>query len=503
VSELRQQRLAFATSLVESGSLPVPLTEQQTLWAKRFYKTVQPLLHDNPRLVNSFKIGADPEFVFESESETHAALEPGKIRKKRVDATSIGLRTGLFAGADQNGRLVEVRPAAHRSALHVMASLVDSLRWLGMVYPDTLGLNWLAGAYQYDDGIGGHVHFGRKRPSRVMEVTALDAVTSALYKLKMFPDRQVQARRTGGVDGRGAYGNFSDYRLQMHGYEYRTLPSWLDNPWLAYFVLTVTKLAVINPKLVRPWQGIPPTQFPAQSLRNLLAFYKGVDDDAALCYFVMSERGLPKHVGGDFKSRWGLDYTTLYPVDVTLLPNCIKPSPETVQDVFKHFLTGEALPKRHLSPNWKHIHAPEGFFPMIRDTQPKQIGMGELLWDVVGAEKHPLRVMPSEYNESTLTVTENLHSLLPLGYRQVLEKTYNVTIRQTRNEDNKRPTIYLSRDWRRDAKRLQIIKKVLLSGFFPLWHIESATPDALSQWEKPISGKKTYGTVTVYSEKEQ
>ena len=60
-----------------------------------------------PRLLNHFKLGADPEFAFLNEGKQHSAHD-------------FGLRAGLCFGADNNGRLVELRPRASRYAVEVV-----------------------------------------------------------------------------------------------------------------------------------------------------------------------------------------------------------------------------------------------------------------------------------------------------------------------------------------------------------------------------------------------
>ena len=51
----------------------------------------------NPRLVNRFTIGADPEFSLTQDGKPFPAMK-------------IGLQTGLAFGMDMNGRLAELRP---------------------------------------------------------------------------------------------------------------------------------------------------------------------------------------------------------------------------------------------------------------------------------------------------------------------------------------------------------------------------------------------------------
>src|SRR5581483_4609146 len=61
--------------------------------------------------------------------------------------------------------------------------------------------------------------------------------------------REMAERRGGDRLGQH-YGMPGDFRLQTHGYEYRTFPSWLDSPALAFISITLAKLCVHCPGLV-------------------------------------------------------------------------------------------------------------------------------------------------------------------------------------------------------------------------------------------------------------
>src|SRR6266446_1625709 len=162
-----------------------------------------------PRLCNRFKLGADPEFTFQGKDGSY------------IYAENLGLTTLTGFGCDMSGRQAEIRAYPSRFALEVVASIADSLRWMGGVENGvTLGLNWQATAFNGKDGCGGHIHFGRRRP-------------------------QLRERQTLTP---GHYGKAGDIRVTNHGYEYRTPSTPLSSPWLTYFTLVVNKLMVYHGK---------------------------------------------------------------------------------------------------------------------------------------------------------------------------------------------------------------------------------------------------------------
>jgi len=281
-ARLLQDAVKYGTTEIKGDPLGVALEKAQS-WLDNMYR-LKPLLSTptEPRLVNRFPIGADPEFAFLLESS-------GEL--EGIAATEMGFKTGLAFGADVNGRLAELRPKPNRFGLRVVASMLATMRWLAYLNPKTTYLIWKAGAYSQRDGLGGHIHFGRKRTSRGREVKALDKLTGTLYLANIFSKAEGDRRRKN-TD----YGRLGDYRLQAHGYEYRVLPSWLDSPWMAFFTLTVAKLAVYAPELVIPWT----TQGNAErKLSALLAYFKGRDDDALIAYHALKRSGFPKFFGGD------------------------------------------------------------------------------------------------------------------------------------------------------------------------------------------------------------
>lgn len=454
-----------------------PPDDTKRAWLSRRCMAAKPILREHPRLVNKFKLGADPEFIFED-----------SYRQKRVDANLFQLRPGVFVGADQNGRLAEIRPQPSASALEVVGSIMASLRLIGPLFPATLPYTWLAGAWLYDDGVGGHIHFGRKRPSRPAEVMAMDGLAYVLYHLQMFPMDQ-QNRRMLGDRFHQVYGHPSDYRLQIHGYEYRSLPSWLDSPWLAYLCITLAKLAVLNPDLVAPWSQLKNPK--VDNIRYLLAYYRGVDDDAALCLYALEQHGLPVWQGGDFKARWGaVNPQKPEHQGINVYPGSVPASKAEISDLFQFFRDKTPIPNRAGVVDWTPTHLPAGYELMAHVVEFRgQVGMGEMFGSLVRHPKiAPVTAFAMNKGKAGLYVSDRLVQFFPPEWRTIVKDIAPGLSVQLGVAD---------RDWRigihkkwRQGKRFSQIRKVLTCGLFPLWKVKDIDPIQLVTWEKRLGVRK-------------
>ena len=144
-----------------------------------------------------------------------------------------------------------------------------------------------------------------KAQREVTPVKALDAVMRRLEALDILPQKEGKARRS-----QGQYGTYGSFRNSKKGtsnedhLEYRTFPSWLTAPELAFLVLTLSKIAACEPahtrealmgdegfkRLVRLVEDIAPKDDNAQRLLdNVLS--KG-------------HKALVIDPTGDFKGRW-------------------------------------------------------------------------------------------------------------------------------------------------------------------------------------------------------
>lgn len=471
----------FFADLVRSGvSLPNAELSQlgrMTQMYTKFQKVELP--SGQGRFINRFKVGGDPEFIFMNEGQ-------------RVNASTFHLKTAIFAGADSNGRLVEVRPRANRSTLIVTASILSELRFLARFWPNTLNYEWVTGGWLLDDGIGGHVHFGRKRPTRAGEINALDAMFFVLMDLGVLPVKEQLRRQQGDRFGQ-RYGQPGDIRIQKHGYEYRTLPSYLDSPWMAFFVLTMAKLSVVNPNLLTGWHEMP-TKKNIGLIRNLLAYYKGRDDDAMLCHYLLVKLGLPKHIGGDFRERWGLNFTALHPVQADYFPASIAPTREEVGELFEALVEGKQLQPKEIEPSWQ-THVPNGFVWMMGDYGIATNGMGELVHDGVRPRDIPFDINPMENGKWAMYVPPKIASMLPgdwLKRISALNPQFHVKIKA--DPENR---VFISKKWREPALSATT-RKILFSGVFPIWKINQASPELLREWVQTTRVKPKWSGTVLY-----
>jgi hypothetical protein len=236
----------------------------------------------NGRLLNRFTLGCDAE-VFNSGSLVQ----------------TVGYLSSMLPGG------VKVKPAPSRSSLEVTAGVWKALRVLDVYIAsgDVVTANPFVEAVSI--ALGGHVHFGRKSSHRVAEVEALDNLTHALMEVGLF-NRTLASRRLKGDMSYRKYGLPSDVRLKPWGWEYRSLPTFLSSPWMCFLVLTLAKLTVLAAPEVRSWNRVVASS--ESRLRTLLARFRGVDDDAALAYWLLAKHGWPKpDTLLDIRQAWGLD----------------------------------------------------------------------------------------------------------------------------------------------------------------------------------------------------
>src|SRR6266436_7565272 len=306
-----------------------------------------------PRLVNRFCLGGDPEFTFQGKDGSY------------IYAENLGLTTLTGFGCDMSGRQAEIRAYPSRFALEVVASIADSLRWMGGVENGaTLALNWQATAYNGKDGCGGHIHFGRRRPQvRELDTNILDSTTKRLLHEGVFNGYSFRERQTLAP---GHYGKAGDIRNTNHGYEYRTPSTPLSSPWLTYFTLVVNKLMVYHGQsLTNPK--------PVEGFIELLKLYEDKDDDAAIALSALRKFGIPRESKEDFKGKWGVS-SGLPALEKCnrFFPSMIKGEDSTFRELFRHFMDGLDIPCRWPKPTWGPYFLPKGF--QLVNVQPHTLG---------------------------------------------------------------------------------------------------------------------------------
>ena len=440
-------------------------------WMSDKNHAVPARIPNKPRLVNGFAMGADPELSFMLNGVHKSALD-------------FGLQTGLAFGIDMNGRLAELRPKPSRFCLDIVASVLAELRWMAMFHPQTLQFQWVAKAFNGQDGIGGHVHLARKRCVNGMneEIRGLSHLYSLLTYSNVFDKANNDTRQV-----KTKYGKAGDYRFQRHGYEYRGFPTWLDSPWLAYFVLVMSKLTMVDPELVFEMyrNTIKSSRLIGLGLTNLLSYYKNVDDDAWIAYNALSKWGLPGQgkEGMDIKANWGI----LYPEGLKLggrpsyYPGMIDGSPNDKQDVFNYLVKKEPIPPGIPLCTWGPQRLPDGYtwLPTITQTYHK-IGLGEIVSDLVCNDALIVQLNTSDHpNMISVEVRDNrleaglaaLKGLVP--GTEIYRRGGNANI----------VSIFLPGSLRTNELIPQV-KKVLTSGLFPIWKVQDVQKDSFANWFK-------------------
>lgn len=444
-------------------------------WMRQFTAQVE-IDADKPRrLLNHYMLGADPEFCF---------ITPGSDTA-REDARNLGFRAALAWGADNNGRLAEIRPQPSRSALAVTASVWSTLHWMSKLSPATLNYAWRSGAYLPNDGLGGHIHFGRKRPTVDREVQALDTLAFYMYHSNIFNQREGQERirRTA---GHGGYGQLGDRRQQIHGWEYRTLPSWLDSPWLAYFTLTLGKLVVFDPDLVPQLQAGMDSQSASTvlaKLKGILAYYKGRDDDAAFAHQILMRHGFPRFDISDFAPRWGIlkGNPSAQPPPRFTHPPSIAPNQEVITEIAQAMLMGFAPEWPDAPPTWHPASLPEGFFQYIHKVETyHHPGIGELVRDLVGYEDQAIRI---GYSSTSQIDIPNTLSPGPSRLGELLRRFPDVPTSVYTVDSGATPTLYLPAVWGTERNRREACVSFLTAGWAPIWKAQDVTAESFRTWE--------------------
>lgn len=452
-------------------------------WFRQLYQLSECLPIPKERFLNHFSIGADPEFIFMT----------GGVRE---DARHLGLKAGLAFGADNNGRLVELRPEPSRSVLSVLTSIWLTMHWLAIYVQNTPNYIWRAGAYAEADGLGGHVHFGRKQDRlRDREVRALDRITHLLYTAGCY-DRDEGRLRVRQAQG-GHYGMQGDIRPQPHGYEYRTFPSWLDTPWLAYLSMTLGKLAVVSelvPVLTQEDGTLTQEQARSQ-IRLLLAYFKGVDDDARLAYAILSQRGFPRHInGGDLKVNWGIFNGPLFSQKLTpppVWPTSIPAVPALEKELAIAMLEARLPEVGALQPTWVPNELPEGYRQLIHDISDTRLlpGIGEWCADVCYHKSKPVRVQTMNEGGRSFRFPQSWRSeIARLGVADKLIKlgfSWDYT-------DLAEYGIVIGASHGNIRNMLQARQLLIQHEFLPLWKLSDVRAESVQNWkkQKPVLGSK-------------
>jgi hypothetical protein len=286
-------------------------------------------IRKHKRVVNSFKIGCDPEFVIISNQ--NAVVHPRGYFDE-IPSGQIGL--------DGSGIPMELRPTPSYSALELTKNLKDLLK--SDYLKSVRNHKWRAGAFVVleepeeeetsDDEyapyyspsreaeeipIGGHIHIDIPVDNYSVSgyhefiIQACDHVTKFLEALNIHPKDECDQRRND-----GEYGMFGDFRTEHeseeghHRIEYRTPCSWLTSPNAALITLTLIKLASASPKLALTVLNGKSVNAKWKSLTKFVQLFAKIDEDAAAVYKLLKSKTKRKeliaNVEIDMKKQWGI-----------------------------------------------------------------------------------------------------------------------------------------------------------------------------------------------------
>lgn len=274
-----------------------PLYQVKPSWTfKLIPRAPTPAVHgDDKEILNDFLVGCDPEL---------AVIRDGA--PIRVD--TIVPHAGEI-GYDHNGHVLEIRPRPYRGTYALVKEirkLVTSSRMQEM-FP---GCQLRAGAHLQGNGreltLGGHIHLGVS-PYRKGVVQALDRLTRAFEKLEILPHEECEARRNLSEYGRlGDIRHYEESDGNVH-LEYRTMPSWLYSPKVAFTCLTAAKLAALDPD--GALAQLKPKSMGGKGLSAWFEGFRNKDENATrLLDAVIAKEGLKGIQGNpdaDVIKAWG------------------------------------------------------------------------------------------------------------------------------------------------------------------------------------------------------
>lgn len=439
-------------------------------WATIHKPLLSPFLFTRTgRHLNRFCVGSDPEFAF-------------RERNAHVNAYSLGLRVGLAAGCDQNERIAELRPWPSVSVVEHITGIMSALRWMWRAYPHVQSYRWRAGAFFDQDGLGGHVHFGRKRPTREAEVIALDGLTRTLRCTGIFPLTEWD-HRIRGDNHRQQYGNYSDIRPQRHGYEYRTMPSWLQSPSVAFLVVAASKLAILEPEVTAHWDEVG-TEEARNRIRGLAKLYRGRDDDAYVLYHILTRNGdevFNVIYDVDFAENWGFRRGVQDRMaDAIILPSCIRPTTNEIQEMQEHLLSGTPLTFKREQPEFKTTLPNENYIWACNAIAAgRHPGFGDLIHNLVF---HRNYIVSLEYTASDVfSICGFSERAITFQEIQVLKK-YCPWARLNDAGGMNETYLTIPKSLCQTSTIAGLRAILLNTGIFPIWTVETVEEDSMSKW---------------------
>lgn len=175
------------------------------------------------------KVGCDPEFVVVSPNGTF--LNASYFSKD-------GNRTARFGN---DGSIFELRPKESTNVFEVIANIYNLLQFYTEKFPWLKECKFYAGHVAEGHALGGHIHISCNVNYEILGrstifMSLLDHVIhDGLMHIVDDKRKRVERRRLG-------YGKRKSYRSRGVVLEYRTPPSWLSSPTLAFLYLALAKI---------------------------------------------------------------------------------------------------------------------------------------------------------------------------------------------------------------------------------------------------------------------
>lgn len=220
-------------AVVSIDPAPVPLKGTAERWRKAIETAVSEFFSNRIPAT----LGADPEFllIHTASGRVIPASDYLPVRGPvGCDARVVNLR-------GRSRPLAELRPNPASSPAVLVGRLRKLLRKAKKMITDP-GIEWRAGCMPVPGyPVGGHIHFGGVRPSSRL-LRTLDTYFGLLL---MLLENSAAGRRR-----RAKYGFLGDFRLQPHGFEYRTPGSWLISPRIAKAALCLAWFVSRNYRLL-------------------------------------------------------------------------------------------------------------------------------------------------------------------------------------------------------------------------------------------------------------
>jgi len=215
------------------------------------------------------KIGCDPEFLVLND---FGHKQNAKFLTKSFPFNGVSTN-GIVS--DHCGRVGELRPG-QGTPQEVTQNIKTMMKWIKEHHSEYKII--AGGGNGHSESIGGHIHFSgiefsgyesttrwRNRYNRRLrqsssnsqyELHNMDEKQRLVYALDFYIGRRLKrvsgGRRGGSIHGR-QYGRYGDIETKSYGFEYRTPPSWLTDPFLTESVLAIAW------RIAKMWELKPST----------------------------------------------------------------------------------------------------------------------------------------------------------------------------------------------------------------------------------------------------